>query len=99
MYNPLDIFKAEFTEARMSAKEKWGCYLHSSDKCHGVCSNLRRQVFAVNSSLWIQIDFEVFPPMFFILQVEIHCPASLGGLFLSQSGFANIKLIAFLQLE
>lgn len=99
MYNPLDIFKAECMEQFMSAKEKWDCYLYSSDECHGVLNSHGGQVFAMNSSLWIQIDFEVFAPMFVILQIQNHCPMSLGRLSFSLSGLANIKLIPFLPLE
>lgn len=41
------------------------------------------QVFVVNSSLWTQIDFEVFASAFVILWVEIHCPAVPGQAFLA----------------
>lgn len=41
------------------------------------------QVFVVNSSLCIQIDFEVFASVFVLLWVEIHCPAVPGQAFLA----------------
>lgn len=53
----------------------------------------------MNYSLWIQTNFEIFAPIFVVLQIENGCPVSLGRLPLSLSGFANIKLIAFIPLE
>lgn len=100
MYNPPDIFGTEFMEA--------GCLPRKSEifTCTPLI-NITGCLASVDcrSLQWTlpcglkSTSFEVFVPVFVILQIESHCPMSLGRLSSSLSGFANIKLIAFLPLK